>query len=106
MHLPKTCDGATICYGDVVYYLFYYHDGSARYVEPEIRTLTISEKNLSLKEGLWMIERPESHNPLFPKDVYRDRRRLVTICRTYWKDRIKELRAKLRKFDGIQANKT
>lgn len=99
MDLPKTADGATICYGDIVHYLFYYHDGAARYREPQIRTLTISTENLSLRDGIWLIKRPETHSALFPKDVYRDRRRLVTICRNYWRDRIKELRAKKKVWD-------
>lgn len=114
MNWPKTADGATICYGDVVYYLDYSHEG--RLPEPFIRTLTICEANLSLHNGTWLIKRPENAQGLLTKFVYRDRRRVVTMCRNYWKERIKEFRAKLQRWNDdvkirklchvIQANQT
>jgi hypothetical protein len=116
MQLPQTADGATICYGDTVYYMFWGHDGSAKYAEPQIRSLVIASDNITLVQGLWLIYRKECSSPLHPKDVYRDRRRLVTICRKYWREKVKEVRAKLKVWNDdvkirklcnvIQANQT
>lgn len=102
MNLPKTADGATICYGDVVYYLWFYRERDIDH--PEIRSLTIKADNISLRDGIWAITRPESRNALCPKDVYRDRRRLVTIGRSYWSQKIAEAKSKLKAFNELQAN--
>jgi hypothetical protein len=115
MNLPKTADGATLCYGDKVYSL-YYETVLQAYCEPKIDSLVINTGNLTLKDGFWYIHDAKHHRTLSPGDVYRDRRRLVTICRDYWKKRVKEVRAKLKVWNDdvkirrlcnvIQANQT